>query len=112
VEWELTASHYRLSTLGEQLDEFGIKFDVEYVRDQHGGAQKLLTDRQLRLLTTAVEDGYYDTPRKISLTELADDLGIAKSTASETLHRAEEKVVKQHIDIDSHEWASPVDVGG
>ncbi|MBX0323711.1 helix-turn-helix domain-containing protein [Halomicroarcula sp. F13] len=95
--WEITAPQDRLSELGEQLSEFGIPFSVERVQ-QHVESEQLLTESQLELLEAAVEEGYYDTPRDCSLTQLAESVGIAKSTCSETLHRAEEKVVKQFVD--------------
>jgi len=91
--WEVTAPSDRLSELGSQLETFGISFTVDYVQ-QRLGEEQLLTDRQRRVVGAAIEKGYYDTPRECSLTELAGELGIAKSTASETLHRAEEKMVK------------------
>lgn len=94
LTWEVTAPHERLSELGEMLEALGVSFDVEYVRDSLPDEQ-LLTARQQRLVEAAVEAGYYDTPRECSLTELASTVDIAKSTASETLHRAEEKIVKQ-----------------
>ncbi|QSG15176.1 helix-turn-helix domain-containing protein [Halapricum desulfuricans] len=94
--WELTAPQDRLSALGEQLDQFDIGYTVDYIH-QHVTDEPLLTDRQRRLIVEAVEAGYYDTPRESSLTELADRLDIAKSTASETLHRAEEQVVKEYV---------------
>jgi len=97
LSWEVTAPHERLSDLGEMLDSFGVSFEVEYVRDAVPDDQ-LLTDRQQRLVQAAVESGYYDTPRECSLTELAERVDIAKSTASETLHRAEEQIVKQYAD--------------
>lgn len=93
--WEVTAPRDRLSALGDQLDELGIRYSVDAVRDRLAD-DRLLTDRQRRLLSAAIEAGYYDTPRRCSLTELADREGIAKSTASETLHRAEERIVKQY----------------
>ncbi|MGB9960724.1 helix-turn-helix domain-containing protein (plasmid) [Halobacterium sp. MBLA0001] len=97
AEWEITASQHRLSELGEQLTEFGIPFTVTAVH-QHIEPEQLLTDRQLRLVNAAVEHGYYDTPRKCSLTELAEEVDLAKSTCSETLHRAEEKITKQFLE--------------
>lgn len=97
ADWEITSPQHRLSELGTQLDEFGIPFTVNEVH-QHIEPEQLLTDRQLRLVQAAVEHGYYDTPRRCSLTGLADDLGLAKSTCSETLHRAEEKMIKQFLD--------------
>jgi len=97
ARWEITAPQERLSALGQQLEEFGIPFHVERV-SQHVETEQLLTGSQLELIEAAVENGYYDTPRDCSLTELADAVGIAKSTCSETLHRAEEKIVKEFVD--------------
>jgi hypothetical protein len=96
AEWTVTAPQDRLSELGEQLEAFGVNFTVDYVQ-QAIESDRLLTDHQLDLVRTAVEVGYYDTPRTSSLTELADTLGIAKSTCSESLHRAEEKIVKRYL---------------
>lgn len=93
--WDVTAPNDRLSELGEQLEEFDISFTVEYVQERLT-EEDLVTDRQRRVVLTAIENGYYDTPRTCSLTELAEELDIAKSTASETLHRAEEQIVKQY----------------
>ncbi|MFB6189785.1 MAG: helix-turn-helix domain-containing protein [Halapricum sp.] len=93
--WEVTAPQNRLSALGDQLDAFDITFTVDYIQ-QHLTEEPLLTERQRRLVAEAIDAGYYDTPRECSLTDVADRLDIAKSTASETLHRAEEKIVKQY----------------
>ncbi|WP_284010168.1 helix-turn-helix domain-containing protein [Haloarcula pelagica] len=94
--WEITAPQERLSELGEQLDQFGIPFTVEKVQ-QHVTEEPVLTESQRELVQTAVSEGYYDTPRRCSLTELAETVGIAKSTCSETLHRAEEQVLKRFV---------------
>jgi predicted DNA binding protein len=93
---DVTASRERLSALGDQLEAFGLQFDVEYVYETLE-SETTLTDTQRELLVTAVERGYYDTPRECTLTELADAVGVAKSTASETLHRAEEQVIKRFV---------------
>lgn len=95
--WELTASQERLSRLGEQLDAFGIEFTVDRLQS-YVEPEQLLTDQQERLVRRAAELGYYDTPRRCTLTELADTLDMAKSTCSETLHRAEETIIKQFVE--------------
>jgi len=95
--WEVTAPNDRLSELGSQLESFGISFTVEHVC-QHLSEGQLLTGRQRRIVRTAIEEGYYDTPRDCSLTALAEKLDIAKSTASETLHRAEERIIKRYAE--------------
>jgi predicted DNA binding protein len=97
VSWEVTAPRDRLSRLADQLRDFGISFDVVAVH-QEMETEQLLTPKQQELIHTAVKEGYYDTPRDCTLTELADAVGIAKSTCSETLHRAEEKVVKEFVE--------------
>ena len=108
AELELTVTRERLSELGEQLEAFGMPFEVEYIRETID-ADSLLTEAQRELLVRAVESGYYDTPRECTLTELADAAGVAKSTASERLHRAEEKVVKRFVENASFETNFPHD---
>ncbi|MFD1562632.1 helix-turn-helix domain-containing protein [Haloarchaeobius amylolyticus] len=110
VDWEITAARERLSLLADQLREFDISFDVKSVTHRIETTQ-LLSDKQTTLVQRAIELGYYDTPRRVTLTELADDVDIAKSTCSETLHRAEEKIIKQFAtsadNIDTNEVAPP-----
>lgn len=97
--WEVTTSSDRLSALGTRLDEAGIEFDIEYVRDEPSDpAETLLTDRQREVVLRAAEQGYYDTPRGATLTEVAESLGVSKATGSDVLHRAEGKVLKWFID--------------
>jgi len=94
---DATGSHDRLSELGTQLRNFGLEFRVEYIQERLHTSQ-LLSEKQQELVREAVDHGYYDTPRTCSLTELAENVGIAKSTCSETLHRAEETMIKRFME--------------
>ncbi len=94
---DVSAAHNRLSELGEQFSTMGIAFEIEYIQ-QRLHPDQLLTERQQELLKLAVSEGYYDTPRECTLTELAEEIGLAKSTCSETLHRAEEVVMKKFVE--------------
>ncbi|KDE58456.1 bacteriocin [Halostagnicola sp. A56] len=94
---EVAGTRQRLAELATQLEQFGIQYRIETVREESHDRQ-LLSERQLEVVVAAVDEGYYDTPRRCSLTELAEHLGIAKSTCSETLHRAEETVVKRFVE--------------
>lgn len=94
--WEITTSQERLSQLGEELEAFQIQYTVKEIR-YHLETETLLTDRQLAMIETAHEAGYYDTPRTATLTEVAAAAGIAKSTCSETLQRAEGKIVDEFL---------------
>ncbi|WP_255198744.1 helix-turn-helix domain-containing protein [Halorarius litoreus] len=97
ARWTVTAPHDRLSALGDQLTAFDIPFDVEVVSEVTP-AESLLTETQRDLVERAVVAGYYDSPRTCSLTELAEQVDAAKSTVSETLHRAEGAVMKAYLD--------------
>ncbi|WP_336136654.1 helix-turn-helix domain-containing protein [Natronomonas amylolytica] len=92
---EVTVPQRTLSEFGETLDRVGIQYTVEQIQ-QATESDSLLTDRQRWLLDEAIDRGYYDTPRETTLVELADDVGIAKSTCSEILHRVEEQVMKEY----------------
>ena len=93
---EVTGSRERLADLAKQLERFGFQYRIENVSERLHESQ-LLSERQLEVVVAAVEAGYYDTPRRCSLTELAARLDIAKSTCSETLHRAEEAIIKRFV---------------
>lgn len=93
--WTLTAAQETISELGDQLSAMGVTYTVDYLQQDVATPDDLLTDRQQSIVREAIERGYYDTPRGCSLTELADTVGLAKSTVSETLHRAEERVMKE-----------------
>jgi len=99
LELEVTVPQEKLSVLGETLDQFGISYTVECIQ-QETDSETLLTERQQWLLREAIDRGYYDTPRRITLVELADEVGIAKSTCSEILHRVEGQVLKRFLDGD------------
>lgn len=51
-----------------------------------------LTARQATVLRAAVEDGYYEFPRRTSTAGLADRFDLARSTLEEHLRRAEGKL--------------------
>lgn len=94
--WEVTASPDRLSELGSALELFGLTFSVESIY-QEVGVDRLLTEDQWNLLETAIEMGYYDTPRACTQYELADAVGVARSTCSEMLHRAESQIISRFV---------------
>jgi predicted DNA binding protein len=96
LTWEVTAPSERLSELGTQLRALGLSFTIDYIQ-QDVADEQLLTDAQAQIVETAISEGYYDTPRTCSLTELSDSVDRAKSTVSETLHRAESKIITEFV---------------
>lgn len=93
---DVAGSRERISEFSRRLEDANIGCEIEFAgRRDH--ADQLLTDTQRELVLTAIERGHYDVPRECTLTELADHAGIAKSTCSETLQRAESRLVRRFI---------------
>ncbi|WP_459193140.1 helix-turn-helix domain-containing protein [Halosimplex sp. J119] len=56
-----------------------------------------LTDAQRTAIRTAHEMGYFEIPRTASLEDVAAELGIAASSCSERLRRAQAHLVEAHV---------------
>lgn len=57
-----------------------------------------LTDRQLEVLETAYEMGYFERPKQANATEIAEHLGIAQSTFTEHLMSAQRKLLDDTLE--------------
>lgn len=57
-----------------------------------------LTDRQIEILALATEKGYFDYPREATIEDIADDLGLHKTTVSEHLRRSTNTIVDFILD--------------
>jgi predicted DNA binding protein len=73
--------------------------DIEVVRIAASGRQPrgpqqldILSPRQREVFEYACQQGYYDWPRNVSATELANDLDISKATVTEHLRKAESRL--------------------
>jgi hypothetical protein len=57
-----------------------------------------ITDKQREAMELALDSGYYETPRETDLGELATELDVSESAASQRLNAAETKLVKSYLD--------------
>ena len=98
VRWKLISGREgSLQSLVEALRGAGCEVEVErvgVVRDE-----SLLTKRQEEVLALALREGYYETPKRIHLSDLAKRLNIAPSSLGEVLKRAEKAVIERHLDL-------------
>ena len=62
------------------------------------GPRTLLGERQWEVVQAAVQWGYYDDPRGVSLRQMADRLGMARSTIGEHLHNAEAALMRWMVE--------------
>ncbi len=88
-------------TLGARLAD-GLSFRFERLAEVDGWQNSLLAlhslpGEQEEILSLAVERGYFETPRAVTLEELADQLDVPRSTASYRLRRAVAAVVTEYV---------------
>ena len=96
VDWKLiTGSEGSLKDLVDRLVAEGC--EVEIRKAKRPDIHKPLTDRQEEVLRLALESGYYDQPKRVTIKDLARKAGIAPSTFQEILQRAERKVMESSL---------------
>lgn len=102
-----TLTEYR-----EACHQQGMSFTLEGLyqptadREDEGLTLAGLTPKQREALLLAHEEGYYDLPRGIELTDLSDRLGITRRSLSDRLRRAERELVATAV---TNERLSPRD---
>jgi predicted DNA binding protein len=96
MEFDLTATQAQFEAFGDVLDERGSRYDLLSLVHTDDG-DDLLTERQRECLDAALARGYFEVPRACTLAELAADLGVDKSTASETIRRGQARVLEQFL---------------
>lgn len=104
---ECTERGIRGTVIGEQgdfvaaMDELpdGVRFElISFTTYSDAPGESMLTDRQREILELAVEEGYFDQPRRIDREEIADRLGLSGSTVSEHLRKAERKILTDYAE--------------
>ena len=95
-EFDLTGTRAEFDQLRETLDASPLRYELESVVSTTE-SESLLTDRQRELLEAAVREGYFEVPRECTLAELAETVGVDKSTASTVLRRGEETLLKWYL---------------
>ncbi|WP_158059585.1 helix-turn-helix domain-containing protein [Halorussus halophilus] len=88
----------------ELLREFGSVSVDKISQDFHSHVVPSITEwqnllhsfsvRQREIVQKAIDMGYYKRPRETTLQEIADEVGIAKTTVSQHLRKAEEQTVE------------------
>ncbi len=87
--------------VGEHLRD-GITLDIGRLGEVHEWnfdslATVSLSQKERATLRAAIDRGYYETPREITVSELADELDIPQSTVSYRLRQAEAQLAKGYI---------------
>ncbi|TYL37909.1 bacterio-opsin activator [Natronococcus pandeyae] len=92
-EFDLTGTQEELEQLRAALEAGDVAYELQTLVHTTD-TETLLTDRQRELLETALREGYFEVPRECTLAELAETVGVDKSTASTVLRRGEATLLK------------------
>jgi predicted DNA binding protein len=95
IEADRASIQDRLDEIRSEMDaEIGVQQIVSENRESDGVLDRgILSERQRDVFELARERGYYNWPREVNATELADELGISKATFLEHLRKAEAKLL-------------------
>lgn len=96
LEFNVTVTQEQFEAVTGALRNLDREYETLSVL-RSGGREELLTARQRECLTHALRNGYYEIPRSKTLTALAADLDIDPSTYSETLRRAEHRILRWFV---------------
>ncbi|WP_101297517.1 helix-turn-helix domain-containing protein [Halegenticoccus soli] len=101
--WELTLRTLDRSTLSVIHDRFreqGTRVDLYSIRSEveKRGVTADLSDEQYETLVEAFDRGYFDIPRGVTQTELAEEFGISGQALSERLRRATAAILDDSLD--------------
>ncbi|OLZ41198.1 bacterio-opsin activator [Natrinema saccharevitans] len=66
-----------------------------------------LTARQYETLVAAIDHGYFEIPREVSMQELSEELGISHQALSERLRRAYRALVTAELNVTEEDAAAP-----
>lgn len=95
-----------LNTIWEYTNENGITLDIIeiYGNDDAGTVTSYgLTDEQKAALKIAHEKGYFGEPRDISLSEVADEIGLSSTAMSGRLRRGMRNLIAATVAEDDNE---------
>lgn len=79
----------------------GITLELEKLGDYAPQSDRLLdqlTERQREVAAIAVEMGYYDTPRRVTYDDIAEEVDVAPGTVGEILRKVESRLLNALFD--------------
>ncbi len=91
----LIQNAHKLKSMEKSLDIDGMMPRVDSISLE---SSDLLTARERVVLEAAYSHGYFDSDRKMTLTEIAKSLGVSPASLSDVLRRGTKKVVKYYLE--------------
>jgi len=95
LEWTLLGNDTMVRSLLKQLENKQIEAEVLKISQLQ--EEDDITARQEHILQIALEKGYFEFPKKITLRQLAKTLAISPATLTEILRRGQKHVLQEHF---------------
>jgi predicted DNA binding protein len=96
VTLELVGSRAKIDNLFKKNENWKeAVFSIKQIRKY--SPDSLLTPRQLEILNQSLINGFFEIPRKKSLSILAKEIGISPSALSENIRRINKKLAEHYI---------------
>ena len=96
LRWRvMTSDREEVKKLVSRLRKLGCK--AELVRMSPLDEREALTKRQEEIILMAFEKGYFETPRKTKLKDLAKATGVSQATLSEILRKGQKRIVVDYL---------------
>ncbi len=95
-EFEFVADRSKIDNLFNFFDRE--KFKIQLRRISHFRRKKILTEKQREVLNHLLQVGYFEIPRKKSMTEISRALNISTSALSEMLRRIQKKLAMNYFE--------------
>jgi predicted DNA binding protein len=100
TDLHIAGIHQHIDNFIEDLTRHGMDVSIKQIGKYNcSSLAAKLTARQKNVFEAARNQGYYDTPRKITLSDLAKNLSISKSTLSVILQRIHKTLLGEHSQI-------------
>jgi len=98
-----------VSSLYDRLDDDDVTPTIVRLFDlaEESNSQCGLTARQYETLVAAIDHGYFEIPREVSMQELSEELGISHQALSERLRRAYRALVTAELNVTEEDTAAP-----
>ena len=95
LEWTVLGNDTMVKSLMQELENQ--KVTGEVVKISKIKDEEELTARQEEILQIALEKGYFEFPKKITLRQLAKVLDVSPATLTEILRRGQKRVLQEHF---------------
>ncbi|WP_231188299.1 bacterio-opsin activator domain-containing protein [Haladaptatus sp. DYF46] len=103
--WELQMrfdNEHLVSGFQEYCTEHEIPYELTrlyHPSEPMGGGQYDLSPKQRNALVTALNNGYFEVPRAVSMDAIADKIGISQQSCSKLLRRAHQNLITNVLTV-------------